>query len=139
MQRINPKLFPFLARDCTDLLEKGFKKDGIYPIDPDNNGSFYVFCDQTTNGGGWAVFQHRFNGSEDFYRDWYHYKHGFGQLDGEFWLGNDKIHRLSNRHQQLLIELEDVDNFTTHAQYMYFSVDSEKNWYTLQLGYYTGK
>lgn len=121
-----------------DLLEKGFKKDGVYLIDPDNQGSFHVFCDQTTNGGGWIVFQKRFDGSEDFYRNWTDYKNGFGRLDAEFWLGNDKIHRLTNKHQQLLVELEDFDNITAYAQYDYFSVDSEVDWYELHLGSYDG-
>lgn len=121
-----------------DLLENGFRKDGIYLINPDNNGSFLVFCDQTTNGGGWVVFQKRFNGSQDFNRTWPEYKNGFGNLNGEFWLGNDNIHRLTHRHQQLLIELKDFDSFTAHAQYESFSVDSEKDWYTLHLESYSG-
>ncbi len=29
----------------------------------------------------------------NFSRTWYHYKHGFGDLHGEFWYGNDFIHR----------------------------------------------
>lgn len=128
----------FEARDCVDLLEKGFKQDGVYLINPDNNGSFYVFCDQTTNGGGWVVFQKRFNGSEDFFRNWSDYKNGFGKLNGEFWLGNDKIHRLTNRYQQLLIELEDFDNYTAHAQYEPFSIDSEEELYKLHLDSYSG-
>ena len=121
-----------------DLLEKDFRQEGAYFIDPDNQGPFQVFCDQTTNGGGWVVFQKRFDGSEDFYRNWSEYKNGFGRLDGEFWLGNDKIHRLTNRHQELLIELEDFHNNTAHAQYDYFSVGSEEDWYELHLGAYSG-
>ncbi len=121
-----------------DLLEQGFKQDGVYLIDPDNQGPFHVFCDQTTNGGGWVVFQNRFDGSEDFYRNWSDYKNGFGRLDGEFWLGNGKIHRLTNKHQELLVELEDFENVTAHAQYDYFSIDSEEDWYKLHLGSYSG-
>lgn len=127
-----------LALDCMDLLEKGFRQDGAYFIDPDNQGSFQVFCDQTTNGGGWVVFQRRLDGSEDFYRNWSDYKNGFGRLDGEFWLGNDKIHRLTNRHQELLVELKDFHNNTAHAQYDYLSVGSEEEWYELYLGEYSG-
>ena len=34
------------------------------------------------------VFQRRFKGTVDFYRNWTEYKHGFGHVDSEHWLGN---------------------------------------------------
>ncbi len=49
----------------------------------------------------WTVIQRRINGTIDFYREWNEYKNGFGDLQTEFWLGNEKIHQLTNQGQYL--------------------------------------
>ena len=46
----------------------------------------------------WIVMMQRFDGSLDFNRNWIEYRNGFGDTDeGEFWLGNEKVYRLTNR------------------------------------------
>lgn len=65
-----------------------------------------VFCDMETSGGGWTTIQRRKSGLVSFYRDWKQYKQGFGSIRGDFWLGNDHIHRLSRRPTRLRVELE---------------------------------
>ena len=86
------------------------------------------------------MFQKRLDGSVDFYRGWNDYKNGFGDLNGEFWLGLDKINRLtkSNRNR-LRVELEDIEGNTAYAEYDMFAVSSEKTKYQLSLGSYSGK
>ena len=95
----------------------------------------------TTSGGGWTVFQRRQDASVDFYRGWQDYKHGFGDLYGNFWLGLDKIHRLSNTSENvsLRVDLEDFDNTEVYARYETFSVSSESERYKLQVGTFSGK
>ena len=72
-----------------------------------------MFCDQKTAGGGWTVFQKRQDGSVDFFLGWTDYKIGFGNLNGEFWLGLDKINRLTNSAKfRLRVDLEDTKGKT---------------------------
>ena len=46
----------------------------------------------------WIIILERFDGSVNFNRNWVDYRDGFGNKEGgEFWLGNEKVHRLTNR------------------------------------------
>ena len=126
------------GHDCLDLLYKGYTQNGFYYIYPDGASFIKAFCDQETNGGGWTVFQQRFDGSVDFFRDWNSYKEGFGDFGSEFWLGNDDIHKITLQDSQLLIELEDFNGETAHAFYDTFRVGSEGEKYVLHLGEFTG-
>ncbi|KAL9989435.1 hypothetical protein ACROYT_G003984 [Oculina patagonica] len=108
-------------------------------VDLDGLGEFKVFCDQKTAGGGWTVFQKRRGGSVDFFRAWDDYKRGFGNLNGEFWLGLDKIHRLTvSSSNKLRVDLEDIHGKTAFAEYSSFSVTSERAKFQLSLGSYSG-
>ena len=128
-----------VLKNCAELYKSGQKISGVYTIDPDNAGAFDVFCDQKTAGGGWKVFQKRLDDSVDFYRGWVDYKLGFGNLNGEFWLGLDKINRLTNSERyKLRVDLEDTKLKTVYAMYDYFAISSEKTKYKLSLGTYSG-
>jgi len=125
-------------KNCGELYKSGERISGVYTINPDGSGPFEVFCDQTTAGGGWTVFQKRIDGSVDFYRGWADYKRGFGKLNGEFWLGLDKINRLTKLRNRLRVELEDTTGKTAYAEYDMFAVTSERTKYKLSLGTYSG-
>ena len=108
-------------------------------INPDGSGAIAVFCDQATAGGGWLVFQKRLDGSVDFYRGWAEYKRGFGSLTGEFWLGLDKIHRLtSSGNYKLRVDLENFSGNTYYAEYDFLKLASERQKYKLSVGRYSG-
>ena len=127
-------------KNCAEVYKVGNKISGVYKIDPDGLGTFDVFCDQKTAGGGWTVFQKRYDGSVDFFRGWDDYKRGFGNLNGEFWLGLDKIHRLTvSSSNKLRVDLEDVPGNTAFAEYSSFAVADENNKYRLSLGSYSGE
>ncbi|KAL9964259.1 hypothetical protein ACROYT_G027876 [Oculina patagonica] len=84
-------------------------------------------------GGGWTVFQKRLDGSFDFYRDWADYKLGFGNLIGEFWLGLDKLNRLSSSGRyKLRVDLEDTegtagDSMAYHNGYSFTTNDRDND------------
>ena len=103
------------------MYKSGQRISGVYTIDPDGSGAFDVFCDQTTAGGGWTVFQKRMDGSVDFYRAWADLKNGFDNLNGEFWLGLDKIRRLTKIENRLRVDLEDTTGTTAYAEYDMFA------------------
>lgn len=128
-------------KNCAEAYKSGDKIGGVYKIDPDGLGEIEVFCDHKTAGGGWTVFQKRYHGAVDFFRTWDDYKRGFGNMKGEFWLGLDKIHRLTDasNNNKLRVNLEDFHGETAFAEFSSFSVASENAKYRLSLGSYSGK
>ncbi|XP_052080656.1 ficolin-2-like [Mytilus californianus] len=72
-----------MGNDCAD---NRTCPSGIYELHLTNISE--VYCDMEVDNGGWIVIQRRLNGEVDFYRGWNSYKYGFGDLDGEFLLGD---------------------------------------------------
>ena len=128
----------FTARDCAELFSAGFKESGVYTVNPTNRSSFDVYCDMKTDGGGWTVFHKRFNGFVGFFRGWDEYKNGFGDVRGEFWLGNEKIHQLTEIPSQLRVEINTTSSGYKYAKYSNFTVTNEASNYTLFIGFYSG-
>ncbi|XP_063394319.1 angiopoietin-related protein 7-like [Cydia fagiglandana] len=126
--------------DCFEIQMQGFNVSGIFKIHPDGMEPFYVLCDLTTAGGGWTVFQNRFDGSQDFYKSWSDYKHGFGNLAGEFWLGLEKLHYLTNQKlYELRVELETQNGHEAYAAYSVLTIGPEYEGYRIStLGTYYG-
>ena len=123
--------------DCTARKKSGFSSSGIYSIDPDGKGLMNVYCDMVTDGGGWTVIQRRVDGTTDFYLNWTDYKRGFGLLTGNFWLGNDNIHRLTTSGNTVLrVDLEDWEGKTAYSVYGKFVADDENNKYKLSVADY---
>ncbi|XP_064900379.1 microfibril-associated glycoprotein 4-like [Columba livia] len=129
-------------RDCHDIHAGGERDDGVYLVYPGGSGAppLPVFCDMSTQGHVWTVFQKRFNGSVSFFRGWNDYKQGFGRADGEYWLGLQALHLLTLQGRyELRVELEDFENNTAAATYGSFAlsphaVSAEEDGYTLHVG-----
>ena len=79
-----------------------------------------------TDGGGWIVIQRRMDGSVDFDRKWKDYAVGFGDLNGEFWLGLSKMHRLTesaaadDTNMTLRVDFQDFGGHIENVTYNQF-------------------
>ncbi|XP_050083669.1 ficolin-2-like [Anopheles aquasalis] len=115
-------------------------KTGIYKLKLTANTTADVLCDAEYDKGGWVVIQYRFNGSEDFYRNWTDYQKGFGALDGEFWLGNEIIYQLTvDKPREIAFVMEDFDGAKGVARYATFKLGDKSEKYSLKsLGAFSG-
>ncbi|KAL9956516.1 hypothetical protein ACROYT_G038000 [Oculina patagonica] len=111
------------VKSCLEHKSLGAGQDGIYNIDPDGQGIIRVFCDQTTDGGGWIVIQRRIAPySGNFEKWWDRYRIGFGSLSGEFWLGNDNLHRIAPSDKVLRVDIHRTDGQKGYAKFGGFQV-----------------
>ena len=120
---------PTVKKNCAELYKSGKTTSGVYTIDPDGLGAFKssVTKRQPVGGGGRKYFR----------GDWMarltsiaagpitDYKNSFGNLYGEFWLGLDKIHRLTTTiKNKIRVHLMGTKGNTAYAEYNMVAVAS---------------
>ncbi|KAM9845239.1 angiopoietin-related protein 4 [Aulostomus maculatus] len=121
-----------MASDCHELFLRGETSSGVYTIQPVSAEPFKVFCEMTADGG-WTVIQRRQDGSVDFDQLWAAYEKGFGSLNGEFWLGLEKIHSITKDGGYILnINLSDWGNDLATVL-LPFQLGGEETKYSLQI------
>ncbi|KAF1373408.1 hypothetical protein PFLUV_G00238560 [Perca fluviatilis] len=127
--------------DCSAIYQQDKRKpSGVYNIYPAGERSAVeVYCDMTSEGGRWTVFQRRMDGTVNFYRGWDQYKKGFGNATGEYWLGLENIHLLTNnKKSELLVDMEDFEGKKAFARYSLFSVGVECDFMLSVSGFING-
>ncbi|XP_077029329.1 tenascin-R-like, partial [Agelaius phoeniceus] len=84
------------------------------------------------------VFQRRQDGSTEFWRGWAAYERGFGNVSGEFWLGNAALHELTaGTPSELRVDLRSGAD-SAFAIYRDFSVGGAAERYRLRVGPFRG-
>ncbi|GIY94728.1 techylectin-5B [Caerostris extrusa] len=125
-------------KSCADLKKGGATCDGIYVIFPKGRRAVRTLCDMTTDGGGWTIIMRRGDYNEkmtSFHRNWLSYKNGFGDVEGEFWLGNDVINFMTSEDDNMLrIHMSAFDGDDINLDYTSFSISNESTNYHLKIG-----
>jgi len=76
-------------------------------------------------------------GDMNFRKNWADYKAGFGDEQGEFWLGLDQLHEITNSKQYgLQVDMEDFEGNNYQSRYSSFSVGPESDRYRLSISGY---
>ena len=80
------------------------------------------------------VFLHREDGSVNFAGNWTKYKTGFGNPEGEFWLGLDQLHNITSQgNYRLVVDFTDFEGMAYQSRYEGFSVGDESSKYRLTI------
>ena len=135
---------PFTApiRSCCDL--RIFPPDrvptGVYKMSMGTFVTANVYCDMTTDGGGWIVIQrNRINSQLSFNKNWIEYEEGFGDLNKDFWSGLKMMHTLTQRGQwEMRVDYQLPNNTWSYLHYNNFSVGNASEEYPLTVGGFTG-
>ncbi|KRF98574.1 uncharacterized protein Dwil_GK27045 [Drosophila willistoni] len=110
-----------LPKNSCKGLSSGVYKIDI-PVDP-----ISALCEGDLDGGGWIVVHKRFNGSVDFNRNWSEYRNGFGNMEGEFFIGLENL------------QLGFYNGSVLFASYDHFRIGNETMKYKLEsLGEFKG-
>ncbi|XP_056003559.1 ficolin-3-like [Ostrea edulis] len=129
------------VKSCMEILQSNISlvgQDGIYQISVGGHER-KVYCDMTTDGGGWTAIQRRQDGSTDFNQTWDNYKNGFGEPPKDYWIGNDIINILTNTdNYELRVDITSFVDKTAYALYSTFRIGNESSKYIITVSGYTG-
>lgn len=112
------------------------KSTGVHSIKV-MSSSFYVYCDSTTVDSGWMVIFRSKKLSSGFDHDWNDYRKGFGDLHGEFFIGLDRLHLLTNsRNHELYVSTFENSTFARYSHFLISGIDDD--FQIKSLGKYSG-
>ena len=130
-----------LIKTCCDLRTYPVSS-GVYRINTGTFSTTNVYCDMSTDDGGWIVIQRNGKNSKlSFNKNWKEYEDGFGNLDGDFWAGLKLMHALTQSGQwEMRVDYQKENDRTwTYLHYNHFSVENASSNYRLDIDGYTGE
>ncbi|NWZ72311.1 FGL1L protein, partial [Acrocephalus arundinaceus] len=129
---------PGWPKDCSEL--PAGSPSGIYIIQPTGQQTIVVYCEMNREDGGWTVIQRNHRDTPvSWDESWSTYKHGFGNVHTEFWLGTEYMHQITRQKvYQVRFVIWDASNNMKFADYNLFSLDDESQGYQLRLGAHSG-
>ncbi|XP_062611753.1 fibrinogen-like protein A [Saccostrea cucullata] len=131
--------YEFHLTECSDCNCVGDKtsESGVYEITVDGNLTS-VYCEMK-DGHTWMTIFRRTIGDVPFNVGWSSYETGFGNKEGDHWIGLKIMnHFTTSGWSSLRIEMEDIVGYFGYAQYSRFLVDSASVDYQLTLSGYSG-
>ncbi|KAH8377082.1 hypothetical protein KR093_003381, partial [Drosophila rubida] len=101
---------------------------GVHDIQIGNANPFYVKC----SSDGWMIIHRRMNGRVNFDKTWQEYVDGFGDFDGEFFIGLEKLHLITNFTRHELYVAITFEWGSRTVQYDNFRIGNSKSFYELE-------
>ncbi|KAM4886575.1 fibrinogen-like protein 1-like protein [Sylvia borin] len=125
-------------RDCSEV--PAGSPSGPYIIQPVGLHPIMVSCEMSGADRGWTVIQRNRQDTDiSWAESWSTYKHGFGNVHTEYWLGTEYIHQITRQKiYQVRFVIWDAANNMRFADYNLFSLDDESQGYRLRLGAHSG-
>ncbi|XP_067940559.1 fibrinogen-like protein 1 [Watersipora subatra] len=129
----------FETADCQDAFDNGERNSGaVYTLYTDPESAPVLAVCQFDDQSGWTLIQRRLDGTIDFNKGWDEYAHGFGNIQGEYWIGLENLFYLTKKNQKLSIFLEDHESQSRTANYSLFQIENEESNYQLLVSGYSG-
>ena len=99
-----------------------------------------IYLNTTCVAPSSVVIQQHYGRTASFNRTWAEFKVEFGDVSGNYWIGNERLHQLTlNERYKLRIDLRAKYDYEWYwAEYMNFFVDDESAGYRLYVGGYSG-
>ncbi|XP_066914253.1 ficolin-1-like isoform X2 [Clytia hemisphaerica] len=124
------------VENCKDIYAKGHLQNGIYAIKLSSGVYQPIRCNMVNQDeGGWTIVLRRISGIVPFDKNWETFKSGFGSLDTEFYIGNERFHQLTqNGTQKFFIKMVLRGGNVRNMIFDEVRIGSEAEKYSLNIG-----